>query len=181
MPGVKGNGAEREIAAIFSKWWCEYENGISFVRTPSSGGWSNATVRSTFRASGDIMTTSSKFPFSVEVKRREKWAEESLIMARKSPVWGWWHQASIQALEMNLSPILCLRRNRKPWWCIFSLNYMNSMKEKYGNLVKFDNEHGLIRQYDFDEIEPRIQDGDFVPVLFELNGLLKNNPVYMLP
>lgn len=110
----KGSKAEREVAGKFRDWWGAVEPG-EFVRTPLSGGWGGVQTRAGFRASGDLMTTAPRFPFSVEVKRREGWSLPVLIAGRKSPVWGWWGQAIGQAKEMTCTPLLIFRKNREPW------------------------------------------------------------------
>ena len=112
----KGNGAEREVAAHMQKWWGRYEPAVQFIRTPLSGGWASATAREAFRASGDLMTTSRRFPFCIEVKRREGWSYERLHAGRASPVWGWWRQTVKAAAEVGLAPMLWFRQNRGPWY-----------------------------------------------------------------
>lgn len=111
----KGNAAEREIAQTLEEWWQRHEQGVQFVRTPLSGGWSSAKVRGEFRASGDLMTTSATFPFVVEVKRREAFSMERFLEGRQSPVWGWWAQACTAAKEQQGRPLLWLRKNGEPW------------------------------------------------------------------
>lgn len=112
---VKGSVAEREVAALLAAWWRPLEPSTEFVRTPLSGGWSSPTVRGGFRASGDIMTTSPTFPFTVEVKRRESFAWATLLAGRASPVWGWWAQATKAAREQGGHPMLWLKRNGERW------------------------------------------------------------------
>lgn len=115
MSRQKGNGAEREVAALIKAWWRQVEPKAEFVRTPLSGGWGGPTIRAGFRASGDLMTDAKLFPFTVEVKRREAFSLERLVEGKSSPVWGWWRQAQTQAVEMKAIPMLWLRRNREPW------------------------------------------------------------------
>ena len=113
---VKGCRGEREVAAMLAEWWGAYDPGCKFVRTPSSGGWSAAKVRSEFRASGDIMTTSQLFPFVVEVKRREAFAWATFAAGRACPVWAWWEQTERAAAEqVGGVPMLWLRHNGEPW------------------------------------------------------------------
>lgn len=110
----KGNGAEREVAKLIKDWWDPVEKK-NFVRTPLSGGWGAPAIRAGFKASGDLMTDAKKFPFSVEVKRREGWNLDRLLSGGKSPVWGWWAQAITQSKEMSCTPMLWIRKNRQPW------------------------------------------------------------------
>jgi hypothetical protein len=133
----KGAVAEREVAAILQEWWRKLEPGCRFVRTPSSGGWhgrEGAGVRGDFRASGDLMTTARRFPFTVEVKRREGWSDKGFLAGGRSPVWEWWTQAQAQADEHKSSimaaknegmlgvipdvvvvPMLVFRRSNEHW------------------------------------------------------------------
>ena len=112
----KGNGAEREVARFMVEWWGRLEPGVQFIRTPLSGGWASPGAREAFRASGDLMTTSRRFPFCVEVKRREGWSYDRLRDGRPCPVWGWWRQTMVAAQEVQLDPLLWFRRNRGPWY-----------------------------------------------------------------
>lgn len=114
---AKGSKAEIEIAKRLKAWWSTFEPA-EFVRTPLSGGWGGKDLRAGFRASGDVMTTSEKFPFTVEVKRREGWAWSTLVAGRKCPVWGYWEQAVGQAKEMGGIPLLFFRKNREDWHLI---------------------------------------------------------------
>lgn len=118
MGSEKGKVAEREVAAMLEAWWSPLEPGCRFIRTPQSGGWHSADVRAEFRACADIMTTAHRFPFAVESKRREGWAEKNLLAGRRSPVWGWWRQTLREAAEAGLEPLLLFRKNRRPWWAM---------------------------------------------------------------
>ena len=114
----KGKVAERDVAALLADWWGSLEPGCSFIRTPLSGGWQSQapTVRAEFRACGDIMTTARRFPWCIEVKRREGWAWHPLLAGKASPVLGWWVQAMRDASLAQLAPMLWFRRNREPWY-----------------------------------------------------------------
>jgi hypothetical protein len=111
----KGNRAELEVAAIIEPWWSPYEKGCRFKRTPLSGGWGDRDVRGAFNASGDLMTTAKRFPFCVEVKRRENWKLHQLEAGKRSPVWRWWRQTQEAASECSLEPMMWFRQNRRPW------------------------------------------------------------------
>lgn len=110
----KGSKAEIEIAKRLKAWWSPFEPA-EFVRTPLSGGWGGKDLRAGFRASGDVMTTAQKFPFTIEVKRREGWSWTNLLAGKASPVWGYWKQAVGQAKEMGGIPLLFFRKNRELW------------------------------------------------------------------
>jgi hypothetical protein len=109
----KGGIGEREVAGIISPWWCEYEPGTEFVRTPKSGGWGAAAA---FKATGDLMTTSVTFPFDVEVKRREKEWSLPMILRGTGNAFKWWIQCQEGAIKSNREPMLWMRKNRQPWW-----------------------------------------------------------------
>lgn len=74
-------------------------------------------MRAEFKTSGDLVTTAKLFPFTIEVKRRERWHEANVVQGKASPVWGWWRQAIGQAEEQGggAVPMLWLRHNREPW------------------------------------------------------------------
>ncbi len=111
----KGSAAEREVAELLRAWWDSVEPGVIFKRTPGSGGWSSPDARAAFKTAGDLVTTAARFPWCVEVKRREGWSWATLRAGRASPVWGWWAQAGRQAAECGLEPMLLFRRSREPW------------------------------------------------------------------
>jgi hypothetical protein len=111
----KGATAEREVAKLHAEWWGKFEPGCKFVKTPLSGGFSGPTVREAFEMSGDLMTTAKRFPFAVEVKRREGWCWRNVQRGMPSPVWGWWRQAIKAADEMHRRPALWFRKSREEW------------------------------------------------------------------
>lgn len=118
---TKGSVAEREVAELLAEWWQKHDPTADFCRTPLSGGWGNPARRGSYKASGDIMTTSASFPFVVEVKRRESFSFDSLVRGLrggKSPVWGWWAQTCVAANEQGGVPQLWLKRNREPWYVV---------------------------------------------------------------
>lgn len=115
MSRKKGNIAEREVAKLLEGWWAHVEPECKFVRTPLSGGWGGPQIRVGFKASGDLMTTAEKWPWTVEVKRREAWSWGQFIKGRPSPVWKWWEQSLVQGVEAGLEPMLWVRQSRKPW------------------------------------------------------------------
>lgn len=121
----KGAKAELEVAEILRAWWSQLEPGAKFVRTPGSGGWhgrNGREVRGEFRASGDLMTTATRFPFAVEVKKKEKWSAKTFVEGRPSPVHSWFAQAVEAAAELPLEPapavpLLVFGKNRVAWRC----------------------------------------------------------------
>lgn len=123
--GSRGKGAsgEREVAKLLQAWWATVEPECLFAKTPLSGGWGSPKMRAGFKASGDLSTTAALFPFTVEVKRREAWAWKNFERGFKSPVWGWWSQAQVQAAEMGLEPMMWFRRNRGSWFVLMREAY----------------------------------------------------------
>lgn len=114
-PHRKGSVAENDVAKRLAQWWRPIEPDARFKRTPKSGGWATAAIRGDFKASGDVMTTAKRWPFTVEVKRREGWSMHTLTQGRASPVWQWWRQCCREADEESRIPMLWLRKNRQPW------------------------------------------------------------------
>ena len=115
----KGRRAEREVAKLLADWWHPVEKNCEFKPTPLSGGWGGRDggvhVRAHFKASGDLMTTAVRFPFTVEVKHRQSWSMRNLIAGRPTPVWDWWLQAERQAAEESGLAMLWFRKNNVPW------------------------------------------------------------------
>lgn len=107
--------AEREVSALLQTWWRRAEPDCLFVRSPSSGGWQTPKAREGFQAGSDIMTTALRFPFGVEVKRREGWCWKNVTAGMPSPVWAWWRQSQMAAAEMHKQPMLWFRKNREQW------------------------------------------------------------------
>lgn len=110
----KGNEAELEVAKLIQPWWRRLDPGAIFVRTPRSGGWTQG--RDVFDARGDLMSkTTARFPWCVEVKRREAWSFDVFLAGDASPVWKWWFGACFDAQQARLHPMLWVRQNRRPW------------------------------------------------------------------
>jgi hypothetical protein len=137
MGARKGREAEREVARLCQAWWRRLDPECEFARTPLSGGWSGPTVRAHFRASGDLMTTSDNWPFTVEVKRRECWNVDRLFKGLSSPAWAWWRQAVEQALEESGVPMLWARKSQYrpgqpafPWLVMLPVNYFQGLPGK---------------------------------------------------
>jgi hypothetical protein len=133
----KGRKAEREVARIIQDWWRKLDPECQMIRTPLSGGWSSPTTRANFRASGDLMTTSESWPFTVEVKRREAWNVARLFAGESSPAWGWWRQAVDQAREESGTPMLWCRKNQYrpgqpsfPWLVMLPADYLLAISSK---------------------------------------------------
>lgn len=122
---VKGASAEREVAVLLEAWWGQLEPGCKFKRTPVSGGWSSPDVRMAFQTAGDLVTTAKRFPWSVEVKRREGFDIENVRHGRRSPVWGWWEQTRKAAKEMGKEPMLWFRKNNSRWFLMLGPEWGN--------------------------------------------------------
>lgn len=119
--GKKGNQAELEVARLIEPWWRQLEPEASFVRTPRSGGWTQG--RDLFDARGDLCVKNApRFPWCVEVKRRERWSLVNFELGRKCPVWGWWERASHDAACASRAPMLWIRQNRRRWIVVLPEN-----------------------------------------------------------
>lgn len=163
MSRTKGAKGELEVAEMLRAWWEPACPGAIFKRTPSSGGWGNKQARAEFRTSGDLVTTSHRFPFCVEIKRREGWTIANVACGRPSPVWAWWQQAQKAAAEGCLEPLLIMRKSKQPWFAIVTAGYAWKMKlrtEFIGSAV--DRAWG-----DY---------GPSMPALLPLEHILKDDP-----
>lgn len=114
----KGKKGEREVAKLIEPWWQKLEAGCRFVSTPQSGGWQAPEVRSSMKMCGDLCTTAKRFPFCIEVKRRERFGWKAVFEGRRSPVWTWWKQCCDAAKLQGDVPLLLFRKNKEPWWAI---------------------------------------------------------------
>ena len=125
MGNPKGNGGEREAALLVQEWWRRLEPEAEFNRTPMSGGWRGGsdTARADLQLVGDLQTTAKRFPFCVEVKRRERWNVDRFLAGKVSPAWGWWRECLVDAAVAKKEPLLLLRRNRHPWLVIVAQDF----------------------------------------------------------
>lgn len=130
----KGNVGQREVISLITPWWRQIEPEALFASTPGSGGW--AQGKPGFLARGDIMvdrTTVQLWPWSVEVKREERWSENRLFGANvelrnRSEVWTFWRQCVIAATHDGLRPMLWFRKNRRPWYVALELDFVERMR-----------------------------------------------------
>jgi Holliday junction resolvase len=105
----KGNNAERNLAKLLQEWW--NEPGVTFQRTPSSGGWATKAAREEFRTSGDVLTSAKNFPWTVENKCQEGWSLDAIRQGECAKVWDWYAQA-MEETSLNCRPMLVISRNR---------------------------------------------------------------------
>lgn len=106
----KGAGAEREFAGLVRDW-----TGVRLIRnleqTRSGGhdlivhGDESGTVADAFRT------------LAIECKRYQT-ATDGMIQK-------WWAQASIQADQIGLIPILAYRANRSPWRIVVPIRLLS--------------------------------------------------------
>lgn len=116
----KGKRGEREVAKLLQDWWRKLEPECKFATTPSSGGWSTPEMRGEFKVAGDLTTTAKRWPWTVEVKRREGWSDKTLKEGKASPIWGWWKQVLKSSAEEKRMPMLWFRRSHEPWLVMFA-------------------------------------------------------------
>jgi hypothetical protein len=114
----KGGRAERAVVQVIQPWWRRLEPSVDFCRTPLSGGWGKAqgsNVASHFNACGDLMCTSARFPFCIEVKWREQWSYDNFVDGKPTPPWGWWRQC-VKAATLQgggAVPMMWHKKNRR--------------------------------------------------------------------
>jgi len=170
--GQKNKGARGEIqvAKTLATWWGPIEEA-RFKRTPLSGGWGDADTRGGFKVAGDICTTAERWPFTVEVKRREGWTFGTFARGRRSPIWGWWRQCIEQAAEEDRIPLLWVRKNRQPWLVL--------APERL--LVPILVRQGLQPDLVFRTLSPGVDDGDIRPAMVLEPKFLALPPTAFLP
>lgn len=103
---AKGKTYERLVAKELGGWW-----GEPFRSTPGSGAlhWEQDS-----RVAGDIVApVDSKFPFTVECKKREGWYFDGLIN-ETGEIPSWWQQALEDAARVDREPLLVFSKNRAP-------------------------------------------------------------------
>ena len=115
MGKSKGSGFENQVAKILGEWWC----GISFRRTPCSGGWDKSFKgRDNFvLAPGDIQAPPEvNFPWITECKKDESWKLENLISTRatKNIFNAWFAQVEEDAQSAGKLPLLVFSKNFSP-------------------------------------------------------------------
>lgn len=171
---VKGKRGEREVAGLLRVWWNTVEE-CQFVSTPSSGGFGNAQVRGEFKIAGDLMTTAKQWPFTVEVKRREKWSMKTLEKGAPSPVWGWWAQVVKSAREERTAsrvgggePMLWFRKSRGQWHLMLSAACAMGFQQFCSPTIRWAPELLALRGV------------EELPVLYMAEDLLLLDPALML-
>lgn len=170
----KGSRGEHEVAELLADWWHAAEINTRFVRTPQSGGW-HASAE--FDAAGDLMVTpGSRFPWSVEVKRRESWSPARFVNGHASPVWSWWLQAIRDAKKIGRQPMLWTRRSHGNWIVLIPLDQVGIVNAR----VAADEVHAVYRYIWGAEILRRY-DVDVVPCGFWAADILKTDPRIWLP
>ncbi|ACI91024.1 gp24.1 [Bacillus phage SPO1] len=119
---AKGAEYERRIAKYLGAWW-----GESFHRTPQSGGLNWGTDS---RVAGDITTpVDSKFPFTVECKKREGWDLDQVIKGT-GQVEKWWTQCIGDSERVELRPFLIFAKNFNPDYCMLKYDDFISLARK---------------------------------------------------
>lgn len=157
----KGKTAERAVAKLLEKYWSTVEEGVRFKSTPLSGGaFGDPETRGVFKASGDLMSTSTIFPWSIEIKHREGFSLDNILKGKKSPCWSWWRQCQKAAKEMNQRPMLWFRKNNMEWYVIVGASdtLIYSLREKH----------------EWSKVVEGVDVGDEWPVLFKAKLLLED-------
>jgi hypothetical protein len=120
---AKGSEYERKIARLLGKWF-----GEEFHRVPQSGGLRWGTDS---RVAGDIVThPESKYPFTTECKKREKWDLEQVLKGT-GDVEDWWQQSVNDSERVHLKPILIFSKNFAPDYLMIRVDdFMKVVPEK---------------------------------------------------
>ena len=109
----KGNRVELELTKIFSNRFNQ-----SFSRTVASGArWSQATLpkHAAEIFAGDVVTPES-FLFVLEIKGGYSGIEiDSVFLHGNSELDKFLKQAESDAIRVDKKPMLCWKRDRKPW------------------------------------------------------------------
>jgi hypothetical protein len=172
---AKGNRAELQVAKLIKVWWSRIEPDVEVVRTPLSGGWGGPSLRAGFKASGDLMTTAKRWPFSVEVKYREAWAMDRLLAGARSPVWGWWRQSQTQAVEMDAIPMLWVRQNRGSWRVMLPWEVASKVRRPLRRPPWTEPDIPDVYEWDPWALE-KVDHGEFVPALVLAETVLATHP-----
>ena len=105
----KGAVFERNIAKEVSEW-----TGITFSRTPSSGGWAKT---------GDITPKDPKqmvdFPFNMELKNNQSWNLSELLKGTGvDGIEAFWDQCTSDAKKSKRIPLLVFTQNGEDVYCM---------------------------------------------------------------
>ena len=93
-----------------------------------SGGWPRAApCASNFKAGGSHDVAIKRWPFSVEIKRREAWSLERVLAFKASPAWGWWAQCCRASREDKRAPMMWMRQSRGPWYVVLPGQWERSL------------------------------------------------------
>ena len=125
----KGSRFELEIAKVLDDWFYAEEKakiGLERVlrRTPLSGGWCKT---------GDIQIDPRvekeaglpPYPFHTELKKREGWNLEQILLNEKCPIiHEWWKQCTDEAREGAI-PLLIFARNMVDPLCLLRLGSLS--------------------------------------------------------
>lgn len=157
------------VITLIVPWWRQLEPGFEAARTPLSGGWQGRgqrgqSLRGEMAMSGDIMTTSHRWPFSVEVKNGPPWNLYSLACGRPSPVWKWWCQCQDAASECGQVPMLWFRHLRSSWLVMLPFDYASRVPIHPPKIVW--TRRDLLR----------VNYGDLLPILLDAETVLAVDP-----
>lgn len=166
---AKGRRGEMMALQLIRGWWKEIEPEAEFARTPLSGGWQGRgsrgqSLRGEMRMSGDLMTTSRHFPFSVEVKNNPSWTIKRVLEGKSSVVWDWWQQCQTAAKESGLVPMLWIKRWREQWKVM--------LPYRYAIEIPIQPPFAVWSERDLWDV----QYGEILPILFDGRVVLSVNP-----
>ena len=164
----KGATGELEVRNYLQEWWSNAEPATKFNRAPLSGGWHAASDQQT---AGDLLVTpGSKFPWSVEVKRRENWSPKHFIEGFASPVWTWWAQSIRDAATIGQHPMLWARRSMGNWFVLIPRAQVTQTAGAPAPQFRWA-EHMLVVRYGI----------EVMPFGYFADDLLKTDPKIWIP
>lgn len=103
---------------VLAAWWFGIDPTVPAYELPVRPKSTIMASLEGWRRKGDVVvspTHDSRWPFSVEFKKDEGWAElEGLWQAPKYPLMRWWDQCRRQAEQSDSAhPLLIFTRNRR--------------------------------------------------------------------
>ena len=145
----KGNAFERQVAKELSLWY--YNDPNVLMRSPSSGAVFNKRKDSDLNVAGDIYQVKhdgfEEWPFVVECKHHKSFPLDHMIRGVKtSKPYVAWEKCKVEARENDKHPILIVKENSKPVYCVVSLAVLRGVlkKEDTRPLILLENEVAII-------------------------------------
>lgn len=136
---AKGNGFERDVAALILQHAGKKFTKADCYRTPLSGGHRFAREKDP----GDLMMSPAldkRFPFTVECKRYKEIRYEHFISSKPMSSWQEfaWLQQAIDATAKKHSTLLVMQSNRGEIFCVIPFNiWVNDDHEEMDSAASY--------------------------------------------